>query len=584
MRMEKLDRKARKVLVHKIVADCRLLAQQLIANWQPIDPSWEVVDGCAYVRLSDESQVRVEKGSLEQQLNIAASEAVIRSQQDRKNYRIVAFYIEPGMSGRKDERPQFMRMQTDIEKGLFKFVVVKEASRLSRRALTFKIFFNVCIRVGCEIFIRGFPFNPNDPSQTFQLDIMVAAAEFEANQTSRRVKENVFAAKTTSGKMNSTHKVLGLDQKIVNDVPHSGFYVKNESELKIVEWIMTTFVKYGSFQKTLEECNKRGLLNKTGEPFKKMSLRTLLSNKKYIGTWEINIHNKGKDEKKLMPYDCYREIKLPHGEVIDRQLWDRVQEVVERIGGSRDKNTRTREVYPLSTLLKYDDMSAFNGTGAWGNGGKCLYYFNGKHRIRIATSVVDEAVKQMVVQIVKNSPMLQAALKRRNDDIQSSSALLQDQVRRIRDQIELANAAKLSLEKRLDFLLDGADLDDARQFREQYKQDSTKIRDEIATLEQQRSLIEDRKQELEQSSQMTWQDVAAQARKTLDFVEANDPVALKNAYRELFDVILVGEMEKDGTRPLRFILKDNLESVNLVEKTSIVERMAPQAGFEPATQ
>jgi hypothetical protein len=101
-----------------------------------------------------------------------------------------------------------------------------------------------------------------------------------------RTKESNFSAMVSSGKFNSTHLVLGLDQLIVNEVPQVGFYIRNDQEMKVVEWVMRTFVKYASYQKVLEECQRSGVKNKNGKPFLRHSLITLLTNKKYIGKWE----------------------------------------------------------------------------------------------------------------------------------------------------------------------------------------------------------------------------------------------------------------------------------------------------------
>ncbi len=62
-------------------------------------------EGAVYLRLSDDTQVAVERGSLEQQIHIAISEAVYRSEQERMNYRITEFYIEPGITGTHGNRP-----------------------------------------------------------------------------------------------------------------------------------------------------------------------------------------------------------------------------------------------------------------------------------------------------------------------------------------------------------------------------------------------------------------------------------------------------------------------------------------------
>jgi DNA invertase Pin-like site-specific DNA recombinase len=181
----------------------------------------------------------------------------------------------------------------------------KELARISRETQVWKEFFKLFISKDCRIIIRSFPFNPNNPAHIFQLDILAAFAEYESNQTSRRVRESVFAAMLDKGKFNSTHRVLGLKQLILNGVPQVGFYEPNFEELKTVIWIMETFVKYGSYSKTLEECERRRIKNWTGASFKTHALGNLLTNTRYIGQWAVNTENKDKDkdERLLMPYD-----------------------------------------------------------------------------------------------------------------------------------------------------------------------------------------------------------------------------------------------------------------------------------------
>lgn len=361
--MENLSRYDKDRIIERNVDACKEIAFKYISSWKQIVDG-EVVEGCAYLRLSTDAQVAVEKGSLEQQVYIAIDEAESRSKKEGINYKITEFYIEPGLTGRNDRRPEFIRMKRNIKKGKHNFVVVKEIARLFRDAGLWKGFFKLCIDSDCEIMIRGFPFNPNDPTQILQLDILAAFAEYESNLISKRTRESNYSAMVNSGKFNSTHKVLGLDQRVVNGEEKVGFYVANEEELKIVCWIMETFLKYSSYQKVLEECEKFGIINKTGKPFKLNSLKTLLMNKKYVGIWEVNKKNQDKNQDRLMPYERYQEIELPHGEIIDRELWEKVQERVEQIRGKgkSGKNTRVNRVYPLQGILKYIDGKNFHGT------------------------------------------------------------------------------------------------------------------------------------------------------------------------------------------------------------------------------
>ena len=75
MYRKKLNHKEMKALVLKVVADCRGLADKHIKNWQPFNEEWQTIEGAVYLRLSDDAQVAVERGSLEQQIHIAISES-----------------------------------------------------------------------------------------------------------------------------------------------------------------------------------------------------------------------------------------------------------------------------------------------------------------------------------------------------------------------------------------------------------------------------------------------------------------------------------------------------------------------------
>src|SRR3989338_7489457 len=100
MRQKKLSSKEIKALVDKTVVECNSIAKDYIRTWKPENQDWDTIEGSVYIRLSTPMQVIVEKGSLEQQIYIAISEAVERSKRDTINFKIVKFFIEPGITGK----------------------------------------------------------------------------------------------------------------------------------------------------------------------------------------------------------------------------------------------------------------------------------------------------------------------------------------------------------------------------------------------------------------------------------------------------------------------------------------------------
>lgn len=576
-----LESKTQKLQIEKIIQDCRKIANDYIKNWQVIDSKWETVAGCAYLRLSTDQQVAVEKGSLEQQIYIAINEAENRSNADKLNYRITHFFIEPGLTGRNDDRPEFLAMRTSIKRQEYKFVIFKEIARIARDATIWKDFFKLCIQSECEVFIRGLPINPNDPTSLLQLDILAAFAEYESNQISKRTRESNFSAMVTSGKFNSTHQVLGLDQLIVNSEPKVGFYVANASELEAVEWIMRTFLKYGSQQKTIEECEKRGIKNKNGKVFKKNSLTTLLTNKKYIGKWVVNSENKEKPQQKLLPYDKYKEIDLPHGCVIDIDLWNSVQATLSQIAGKNTKNTRLTRIYSLSGVLQFTDGSPFHGRSAYSSKGvRNNYYYNKNIKHPFHAEDLEAEAKKVAVAIIRENDQVQDAVKRRCKDIKSLTDLIQGQAEKLTQEIAALEKDKLTLDKRLDFLLAGGSNEDAKLFKDNYKNKMVEINEQLRQKKESLGLMTTKGKDLKDDT-FDWKSVKSRATEILDLIQEHDPVALKRAYSQLFEAIVVGDLDNTGKRPLQFILKENDEGpkikkpgVNQAEHSCVTIKMA----------
>lgn len=78
-----------------------------------------------------------------------------------------------------------------------------------------------------------------------------------------------------------------------------------------------------------------------------------------------------------------------------------------------------------------------------------------------------------------------------------------------------------------------------------------------------------------------WKAVKSRAGEILDLIQEHDPVALKRAYGQLFESIVVGDLDKSGKRPLKFILREDdggvkikKPGVNLAEDSCVTIKMA----------
>lgn len=548
----------KKLDLDKIVGDCKSIAASHIKNWNPINDGWPTIDGAAYLRLSTDEQVLVEKGSLEQQVYLAISEAEMRSKQSQTNYRITTFYIEPGVSGQHDKRKEFIALKRSISKRTFQFVVFKEVARIARDGLLWKQFFKLCQENKCEVIVRGLPIDPNDPASILQLDILAAFAEYEAKNTSKRIRDSVFSAMVNNGKFNSTHQVLGLDPIDVGGDRKVGLYKPNLEELKIVNWIMQTFLKYGSHLKTLEECKKRGVVNKTGKPFLRHSLITLLSNPKYVGKWYMNSNNQSKSQDRLHPNEKFHEIDLPHGEVVDRNLWDQVQKKLEQLANSsgKHKNGKNR-VYALSGgLLRYEDRSHFKGYCGSGKTQTSFYYRNVQNKINIKADLIESDALKVISSIVRKDSSLQDAIRKYGVDVADHVQFLSGQLIKTKEESARLQSEKKQYMENLSLLLKSCTTpDEIRAVKDGFKDHLDKFGNTAVELETQISRLT-KELETAKHHRFSWDNVAEQAEKILGTIADNDPLAIKTAYHALFDSVVVGPENDQGIRTIKYVLSE----------------------------
>ena len=548
----KMKHKEMKKLMLKVVSDCRILAQNHIKNWRPLNKNWDTINGAVYLRLSDDSQVAVERGSLEQQIHISVAEASYRSEQERINYKITEFYIEPGITGTHDNRPEFIRLQHNINLKEHRFVIFKEISRLVRDVEIWKRFFRLCQRNDCEICIRGLPFNPNDPASILQLDQLAAYAEFESRTTSKRIKESNHSALITSGKFNGGNPLLGFDMTKTEFGENSGIHRPNKEELKIVQWIMESFLRADKYRTLLDWCKDKNIKSKLGVDLNQSSIKALLQNPRYIGKWYRNKHNKDKRQNKLMPYDRYVEVSLSHGPVIDKDLWERVQGKIKRLSESRARGKK--RCFPLSGILQYEDGSTFVGSSAWGSSTVCTYYHNVKHRMRIKTGILEDEAQEAMLDIIDSTERFQKSFSNYLGHQNNSLHLLEEGIGKIDATINDISSQNSKMEKRLDFLLESDDKEDLELFKEDHQKQYVANKRKAKELEMQRDQLKKTK-ELLKNRLIDRKSYLAMAANAVKQAAKKDLISLKSIYRSIFKKIII-RPKSPAEVQMKFIFND----------------------------
>lgn len=169
---------------------------------------------------------------------------------------------------------------------------------------------------------------PDTPEGIILESVLEGYAEYYSENLARNIKrgirENALQGLATGGANLLLGYTVGEDRK----------YAIDPTGAKIVQEIFQLYADGMSATQIIAYCNERGYKTARGNAFNKNSLRTILRNEKYIGTY------------KLM------DIVIPDGmpSIIDKVLFEKVQAMLKHNGKARAK-AKAHENYLLTTKL-----------------------------------------------------------------------------------------------------------------------------------------------------------------------------------------------------------------------------------------
>jgi site-specific DNA recombinase len=291
---------------------------------------------CAiYTRKSSEEGLEQAFNSLHAQRE--ACEAFIRSQQG-EGWRVVeAAYDDGGLSGGTMERPALQRLLQDIGAGRIDIVVVYKVDRLTRSLMDFAKIVSLFDRHNVSFVAVTQQFNTTSSMGRLTLNILLSFAQFEREVTGERIRDKIAASKRKGMWMGGVTP-LGYDVR-------NRKLVVNEAEAASVCLIYRRYRELGSVRLLKDDLDRRGIRSKRrthldgaqagGMSFARGALYALLSNPIYIG----EIAHKG--------------VRYPgqHDAIVDRPVWDAVQEQLRENGAERGDRAGKVAPSPLAGKL-----------------------------------------------------------------------------------------------------------------------------------------------------------------------------------------------------------------------------------------
>ena len=303
-------------------------------------PDGRKVLACAiYTRKSTEEGLEQEFNSLDAQRE--ACEAFILSQR-HEGWRLVdTHYDDGGYSGGNMDRPGLRQLMDDIKARKVDVVVVYKVDRLTRALSDFAKIVEVFDGQGVSFVSVTQQFNTTTSMGRLTLNVLLSFAQFEREVIGERVRDKVAASKKKGMFMGGSYP-LGydlVDKKLV----------VNQEEAIAVRAIFSLYAELRNVRRLKEEVTRLGIVSKTrtgpsgrtwgGHKLKRGQLYYILRCRTYLG----EILHKGQ----VYPGQ--------HEAIIERPLWDQVQEILTGNIYTRSSGKGFKDPSPLAGFL-FDEM------------------------------------------------------------------------------------------------------------------------------------------------------------------------------------------------------------------------------------
>lgn len=279
----------------------------------PTEQSNKRLRVCAYARVSTESLKQGD--SLENQ--ITAYERLI---ENNPAYEFAGVYADKGITGFKEERPEFQRMLADARQHAFDRILTKSISRFARNAVVFLKTVRELKALGITVYFEEQHMDTISEDGGLMLTVLAAFAQAEAESMGQNMRW-AYQKKFARGEVHcNAGRLLGYD------TDEYGCLVINPAQAEIVRTIYTLYIGGLGIFKIAAKLNAERVPTVTGAKWHPNTVRGILINEKYKGDVKlqkycIHIHKKIRNDGVVPSYYVAED----HPAIIAPEDWETVQ-------------------------------------------------------------------------------------------------------------------------------------------------------------------------------------------------------------------------------------------------------------------
>lgn len=191
-------------------------------------------------------------------------------------------FEDAGYSAKNTDRPDYQRMMARVRTGEFSHLLVRKIDRISRNLLDFAAMYAELKKLGIVFVSKNEQFDTSSAMGEAMLKIILVFAELERNMTSERVSA-VMLSRANDGIWNGGKVPFGY----AYDKDSKQFSII-EDEAQVVLHIYDLYESVKSLTTVAKSLNEKGVRSRTGKPWNPTTVRTMLTNPFYAGTYRYN--------------------------------------------------------------------------------------------------------------------------------------------------------------------------------------------------------------------------------------------------------------------------------------------------------
>ena len=351
---------------------------------------------CAiYTRKSSEEGLEQDFNSLDAQRE--ACEAYVKSQKHEGWELVEKQYNDGGFSGGTMNRPAFIELLKDVEKGEIDVVVVYKVDRLTRSLMDFAKIVDVFDKHETSFVSITQQFNTTTSMGRLTLNILLSFAQFEREVTGERIRDK-FAASKKKGMWINGKPPMGY-------VKEDGRLEVEPNEAKIIRMIFDKYLEIGTVPALVDFLKSNKIYTRSGKNFYKGHLYKILSNKTYIG-------------KIVHKNNVYGGLHEP---IIDFEVFEKTQQLLTQNALIRKNSTNAESGSLLKGKLFDDKDNYMSPTHSCKNGKRYRYYVSQaqiQNRLqdigsisKISAGEIENFVTDKIKEIILDKTLLQELFK-----------------------------------------------------------------------------------------------------------------------------------------------------------------------------